>query len=71
MAAEAARKQVMGRSCISVSRQTKDSLDSIKHSGQSYNGVIEELFKFWRDKKGEYWTRRREQRAAESKRRKE
>ena len=31
--------------------------------GQSYDGLIQELVQFWRDKKGEYWIRRREQRA--------
>ena len=31
---------------IRVSRQTKDALDSVKHPGQSYDGVIQELVKF-------------------------
>lgn len=59
-------KESTRRSCISVSREAKNALDSIKHEGQSYNGLIQELVKFWQEKKGEYWTRRREQRAAES-----
>ena len=54
------------RSSISVSRDTKNALDSIKHEGQSYNGLIQELVKFVKEKKSEYWTRRREQRVAES-----
>ncbi len=49
------------RSSISISQQTKDELDSIKHSGQSYDGLIKELVKFWKDKKREYWSRRKEQ----------
>jgi len=35
------------RSTISISQLTKDSLDSIKHPGQSYEGVIKELIKLW------------------------
>jgi len=50
--------QARGRTSISVSRQTKANLDSIKHEGQSYNGLIQELVKFWKEKKDEYWTRR-------------
>ena len=37
------------RLCMGVRRQTKDSLDSIKHPGQSYDGVIQELIKFWEE----------------------
>lgn len=32
---------------IRVSSQTKDTLDAIKHPGQSYDGVIQELVEFW------------------------
>ena len=42
-----------GRACISISGQTKNTLDSIKHPGQSYNGLIQELVKFWKEKKRE------------------
>jgi len=49
------------RSSISISLETKNALDSIKHEGQSYNGLIQELTKFWKDKQGEYWTRRQAQ----------
>jgi len=49
------------RTTISILQQTKDALDSMKHPGQSYEGLIQELLQFWRDKKGEYWTRRQEQ----------
>jgi len=54
-----ADKEVKRRPAISLSHQTKAELDSIKRSGQSYDGLIKELVKFWREKQGEYWTRRR------------
>jgi hypothetical protein len=38
------------RTTISISQQTKADLDSVKHPGQSYNGLIGELVKFWKDK---------------------
>ena len=50
------------RATLNVSLGAKSELDSIKSSGQSYGGLIQELIKFWRDKKREYWTRRQEQR---------
>lgn len=43
--------QAKGRTSISVSRQTKDNLDSIKHTGQSYSGLIQELVEFWKAKR--------------------
>jgi len=48
------------RASLSISKETKVLLDSIKHQGQSCDGVIQELIKFWKEKKGE--VRRREQR---------
>ncbi len=48
------------RSCIAVRQQTKDGLDSVKHPGQSYDGVIQDLLQFWKQKKREY-SRRKEQ----------
>ncbi len=42
--------------------RTKAIMDLIKHPGQSYDGLIKELVKFWKEKKREYWTRRKEQR---------
>ncbi len=48
-----------GRSSISVSHQTKDALDSIKHSAYSYDRLLQELIRFWQHKTMEYWTRRR------------
>ena len=55
------------RASMNISQGTKDALDSIKHQGQSYDGLIQELIKFWKEKRGEYWTRRREQgKSAES-----
>jgi len=47
------------RKSIGITQQTKDSLDSIKHTGQSYDGLVQELVKFWHDKKGESWTRKK------------
>ena len=38
------------RITIAISQQTKDALDSVKHPGQTYDGVIQELVKFWEDK---------------------
>jgi len=40
------------RSSINISKQTKDNLDSIKLTGQSYNGLIQELIKLWRKDHG-------------------
>ena len=37
-------------SSLNILRRTKDDLDLIKHSGQSYDGLIQELVKFWKDK---------------------
>ncbi len=31
------------RASISISKETKELLDSIKHTGQSYDGLIREL----------------------------
>ena len=40
------------RLSLSVSQQTKEDLDTIKHTGQSYDGLIQELIKLWRREKG-------------------
>ena len=46
---------------ISGEEQPKKALDSIKHAGQSYDGLIQELVKFWKEKnKKEHETRGRE-----------
>jgi len=37
---------------IAISRQTKDALDSIKHPGQSNDGLVQEMLKFWKEKHG-------------------
>jgi len=34
------------RASVSLSQTTKDALDSLKHSGQSYDGLIQDLVKF-------------------------
>jgi len=31
------------RASLSISKETKALLDSIKHTGQSYNGLLQEL----------------------------
>ena len=49
------------RTTIAILQQTKDGLDSIKHSGQSYDGVIQDLIRFWNETKRDYWPRRKEQ----------
>jgi len=36
------------RTTIGILRPTKDALDSIKHPGQTYDGVIQELVMFWK-----------------------
>jgi hypothetical protein len=33
---------------LRVSEETKHALDSIKHPGQSYDGLIRELFSLWK-----------------------
>ncbi len=40
------------RVSLSISRETKAMLDSIKHTGQSYNGVLQELVSFWNKQRG-------------------
>jgi len=40
------------RTTISILRETKDSLDSIKHTGQSYDGLIQELVRLWKKQHG-------------------
>ena len=33
---------------LSISRETKAMLDSVKHPGQSYNGLLQELVTSWK-----------------------
>lgn len=40
------------RTTISISRATKDALDSIKHPGQSNDGLIQELVNLWQKEHG-------------------
>lgn len=40
------------RASLSISKETKGLLDSIKHTGQSYDGLIRELVTY-REKKRE------------------
>ncbi len=37
------------RASVSISRETKGFLDSIKRPGQSYDGVIRELVMHWKN----------------------
>ena len=48
------------RSSISVSRQTKSALDTIKHVGQSYDGLLQELVRFRKEREKGGDTYRRE-----------
>jgi len=36
------------RATLSISKKTKALLDSIKHTGQSYEGLIQELIELWK-----------------------
>ena len=36
------------RTTIAISERTKDGLDSVKHPGQTYDGVIQELIASWK-----------------------
>ena len=41
------------RASVSIARETKEFLDSIKRPGQSYDGVIRELVNYWKKNQGE------------------
>ena len=36
------------RASLSISKETKGLLDSVKHPGQSYNGLLQELVTSWK-----------------------
>ncbi len=36
---------------LNIFKQTKDLLSSIKHTGQSYDGLIQDLVKYWKERK--------------------
>ncbi len=40
------------RATISITQRTKDVLDQIKHKGQSYDGLIQELTMLWKREHG-------------------
>jgi len=40
------------RASLSISKETKGLLDSIKHTGQSYNGLIQEIVMLWKKEYG-------------------
>jgi len=50
------------RATVNISLEAKSELDNVKSPGQSYDGIIRELGKFWREKNKEYWARRQAQR---------
>ena len=39
------------RVSLSISRETKAMLDSVRHTGQSYNGLLQELVTLYREQK--------------------
>ena len=49
------------RAVINITQEAKSQMDDIKSEGQSYDGIIREVVKFWKEKKSEYWTRRKMQ----------
>ena len=51
------------RGVINITLEAKSEMDDIKAEGQSYDGIIRELVKFWKDNKPNYWIRRREGKA--------
>ena len=40
------------RATINITQETKAELDTLKSPGQSYDGIIRELVKFRKEKKG-------------------
>ena len=54
------------RATINISLEAKSQLDAVKSEGQSYDGAIRELVKFWQEKSREYWTRRNREKSKQS-----
>ena len=54
------------RGTINISLEAKSQLDAVKSEGQSYDGIIRELVKFWQEKNREYWTRRNKEKGKQS-----
>jgi len=48
------------KSTVSLSQYTKETLNSMKKGGQTYDNLIRELIDFWKNKHLEYWTRRKD-----------
>lgn len=46
------------RAGLNITLEAKLELDSVKSPGQSYDGIIQELVKFYKEKGKEYWSRR-------------
>lgn len=45
--------QLTRRATLNISQEAKSQLDAVKSSGQSYDGIIRQLVKFWQQKRGE------------------
>jgi len=39
------------RAVINITQEAKSQMDDIKSEGQSYDGIIRELVKFWKTRK--------------------
>jgi len=35
------------RASLNITKEVKEKLDEVKHTGQSYDGLIQELVKHW------------------------
>jgi len=42
------RSENKNRASLNISREVKVMLDEIRHTGQSYDGLIRELATYWR-----------------------
>ena len=44
-------KKKREQTTIAIAKETKAALDSVKHPGQSYDGIIQELLRFYKEKR--------------------
>ncbi len=47
------------KTTVGLSQHTKETLNSMKKFGQTYDSLVRELIDFWDSKHREYWTRRK------------
>ncbi len=47
------------KTTVGLSQYTKETLNSMKQVGQTYDNLVRELIEFWDNKHREYWTRRK------------